>query len=135
MFPSAGLSLIDLIIFGSNRDLNQPTTHCGKNALLRHYNLTTPSPSTTPSALMLSMGERRNTGLAQLTQNIIIHCTARVVSSLVASVSSTAAMWCQNSCTTRLVARNSTPAALGPGVDSASNRKEYQKQENNVSGE
>jgi hypothetical protein len=27
------------------------------------------------------------------------------------------------------------PAALGPGVYSASNRNEYQKQENNVSGE
>jgi hypothetical protein len=26
-------------------------------------------------------------------------------------------------------------AALGPGVDSASNRNEYQKQKNNVSGE
>jgi hypothetical protein len=27
------------------------------------------------------------------------------------------------------------PAALGPGVYSASNRNEYQKQKNNVSGE
>jgi hypothetical protein len=27
------------------------------------------------------------------------------------------------------------PAALGPGVHSASNRNEYQKQKNNVSGE
>jgi hypothetical protein len=27
------------------------------------------------------------------------------------------------------------PAALGPGVHSASNRKEYQKQKNNVSRE
>jgi hypothetical protein len=27
------------------------------------------------------------------------------------------------------------PAALGPGVYSASNRNQYQKQENNVSGE
>jgi hypothetical protein len=27
------------------------------------------------------------------------------------------------------------PAALGPGVDTASNRNEYQKQKNNVSGE
>jgi hypothetical protein len=27
------------------------------------------------------------------------------------------------------------PAALGPGVYSASNRNEYQKQRNNVSGE
>jgi hypothetical protein len=27
------------------------------------------------------------------------------------------------------------PAALGPGVYSASNRSEYQKQKNNVSGE
>jgi hypothetical protein len=27
------------------------------------------------------------------------------------------------------------PAALGPGVYSASNRNEYRKQENNISGE
>jgi hypothetical protein len=27
------------------------------------------------------------------------------------------------------------PAALGPGIYSASNRNEYQKQKNNVSGE
>jgi hypothetical protein len=27
------------------------------------------------------------------------------------------------------------PAALGPGVHSASNRNEYQKQENNICGE
>jgi hypothetical protein len=38
-------------------------------------------------------------------------------------------------CITRVCVYLILPAGLGPGVHSASNRNEYQKQKNNVSGE